>query len=161
MLVLQCISMEKIQPFKLGCKGLLGTKACEQKSDCYVYFLNFWHFTCLCCVYICMFAINGLTDRWQLAAVMASMLPQSSRRKATNYSILNLTLTMGARRGARGGTCPPPGVWKNDVICCRPTKYPKFFGRAFGARHRYSIFQSKTARKTQKFSFCALVCQLF
>ena len=58
----------------------------------------------------------------------------------------NSNLTMGARRG---GTCPPPLEFeKNDVICCRPTKYPKLFDR-----HRYPIFQSKTAQKTLKFSF--------
>ena len=57
---------------------------------------------------------------------------------------------MGARRG---GTCPPP-TWnlKNDVICCRPTTYPKIFARAFGDRYRYRIFQSKTREKTRKFS---------
>ena len=62
---------------------------------------------------------------------------------------------MCARRGGGkgGGHLPPPGIWKNDVICCRPTKYPKFFARAFGARYIFSIFQSKTAQKTEQFSF--------
>ena len=59
---------------------------------------------------------------------------------------------MGAREGGgKEGTCPFPwNLKKNEVICCRPTKYPKFFARAFGARHIYPIFQSKMA---QKFSF--------
>ena len=56
---------------------------------------------------------------------------------------------MGARRGARGALAPP-GIWKNDVICCRPTKYPESFARAFGARNRYPIFQSKSSRKNAK-----------
>ena len=51
---------------------------------------------------------------------------------------------MDAHRGwGKGrGTCPTLEFDKNDVICCRPTKYPKLFDR-----HRYPIFQSKTAQK--------------
>ena len=58
---------------------------------------------------------------------------------------------MGARReGARGSTCPPPLEFeKNDVMCCRPAKYPQFV--AFGACLRYSIFQPKTAQKPKNF----------
>ena len=58
---------------------------------------------------------------------------------------------MGACRGARGALAPPLEFEKMTSY----TKYPKFFARAFGAcyRYMYSIFQSKTAQKTQKFSF--------
>ena len=47
------------------------------------------------------------------------------------------------------GTCPP-GIRKNDVICCRPTKYPNIFARAFAP-----IFHSKTSENAQ-FYVCAL-----
>ena len=36
--------------------------------------------------------------------------------------------------GARGAL--PSGIRHIDVIYCRPTKYPKIFARAIGARHR-------------------------
>ena len=55
-------------------------------------------------------------------------------------SQFGIIIIMGARRGgARGALAPPPGIWKSDVICCRPTKYPKIFARAYGARTRYII----------------------
>ena len=38
-------------------------------------------------------------------------------------------LAMGARRGG-GALAPPLEFEKSDVICCRPTKYPKIFARA-------------------------------
>ena len=43
---------------------------------------------------------------------------------------------MGTHRGEQGGTCAPPVMWKNDVICCCLTKYTKIFARVFGARNR-------------------------
>ena len=61
---------------------------------------------------------------------------------------------MGGRRGGSGHLLLPRwNLKKNCVICCRPTKYSKIIARAFGARHRQLIFQSKTSQKRKK-----LVC---
>ena len=49
------------------------------------------------------------------------------------------TCTHGRPQGG-GGHLPLPGIYKNDVICCRSTKYPKFFPRPFGACYIYPIF---------------------
>ena len=63
---------------------------------------------------------------------------------------------MGAHRGGKGGHLSPSLEFeKNDVMCCCPTKYPKFFARAYGARLKYPIFQSKTAQKNAKIFVCA------
>ena len=58
----------------------------------------------------------------------------------------NLSRIVGSRRGVKGGTHPSLEFEKNDVICCRPTKYPNILALAFGARHRYPILQSKTSQ---------------
>ena len=60
------------------------------------------------------------------------------------------TTDHGRRRGGARGALAPPGIWKNDVICCRPTKCPKIFASAFGARNRCSIFKYKTTQKNAK-----------
>ena len=52
-----------------------------------------------------------------------------------------------------GGTCPTPGIWKKKWRHMLPScKIPQFFARAFGARYRYPIFQSRTSQNTQKCS---------
>ena len=46
-------------------------------------------------------------------------------------------MVMGARKMAKGDTCPPPMEFeKDDVICCPPVKYPNISARAFGARNK-------------------------
>ena len=64
----------------------------------------------------------------------------------------------GARRAGKGGALAPPLEFEKmtsyaAVLHILNPKYPKFFARASGARHRYPIFQSTTAQKVQKFSF--------
>ena len=49
--------------------------------------------------------------------------------------------------GARGTLTPLPlKVEKYGVICCRPTKYPKIFARALGARNSYPGLKHRKKR---------------
>ena len=41
--------------------------------------------------------------------------------------------------GGQGGRMPHPLEFgKDDVMCCFPVKYPKFFARAFGVRIKHT-----------------------
>ena len=45
---------------------------------------------------------------------------------------------MGVSREGQGGRMPPLEFENDDVICCSPVKYPKFFARDFGARMKHT-----------------------
>ena len=53
---------------------------------------------------------------------------------------INALKFMGARRLGKEGHLPHLEFEKNDVICCRPTKYPKNITRAYGARKICPMF---------------------
>ena len=63
----------------------------------------------------------------------------------------------GKHRRPEGGatwvSLPPLEFENDDVICCSHGKYPKIFARAFGARIKYPYIESKTPKKSRKFSF--------
>ena len=55
--------------------------------------------------------------------------------------------------GQPGAVAPLLEFENDDVICCSHGKYPKIFARAFGARIKYPYIESKTPKKSRKFSF--------
>ena len=87
------------------------------------------------------------------ATCVASVIIRSNLVQYRNFSVHIFTTQLTLTPAGEGGSCPPPtrNLKKKYVICYRPTKYPKNFAHAFGARHTYPIFQPETSQK-RKFS---------